>query len=154
MAMNAELLRQENERLRIQNAQLLSALEEVRAKLAEPEDLIRAIRQGEIDALVVQEHGQEEIYAVQRFDSAYRMVVENGIRTQTPDGLHRWVGINIDVTEREQTKQQLASRRPPCRRPTAARTDSWRRWPMNCETRWPRCETPWNSCTAQTGTAP
>src|SRR5262249_49131099 len=88
--MNADLVKQENERLRQLNARLLSALEEVRTKLAEPEDIIRAIRQGEIDALVVQEQGQEKIYSVQRFDSAYRMVVEEcfpyGVWLAEPDG--------------------------------------------------------------------
>jgi signal transduction histidine kinase/ActR/RegA family two-component response regulator len=188
--MNADMLKQENERLHQQNARLLSALEEVRSRLAEPEDVIRAIRQGEIDALVVQEQGQEEIYSLQRFDSVYRILVEecfpygvwlaepdgrllyitpsfleqlqtnlrdmqekgqfhflrpdrreaverewakcrqtgtvfdvqytvrfrggiertiwtHGIRTQTQDGLTRWVGFNIDMTEREKAKDQL-----------------------------------------------
>jgi PAS domain S-box-containing protein len=188
--MNPDLLKQENERLRQQNARLLSALEEVRSRPAEPEDVIRAIRQGEIDALVVQEQGREEIYSLQRFDSAYRVVVEecfpygvwladpagrllyvtpsflellqtglgemqgkgqfhflrpdrraaverawakcretgepfsveyqvsfadgpertiwtHGILTKTQDGLPRWVGVNIDVTEREETKELL-----------------------------------------------
>jgi PAS domain S-box-containing protein len=188
--MDADELSQENERLRQQNARLLAALEEVHSKLVEPEEVIRAIRDGEIDALVVQEQGQEEIYSLQRFESAYRMVVEqcfpygvwlaepdgrllyvtpsflellqttlremrvkgqfhllrpdtretverewtrcratgddfnvqysvhfggrseriiwtHGILTQTQDGLPRWVGVNIDVTEREKTKEQL-----------------------------------------------
>lgn len=66
----------EKESLRQENARLRSALEEIRSRLTEPEEVIRAIRHGEIDALVVQEEGQEEIYALQRFDSVYRTVVE------------------------------------------------------------------------------
>src|SRR5438067_414798 len=88
--MDADVLKQENERLRQQNARLLSALEEVRSRLAEPEDVIRAIRQGEIDALVVQEQGREEIYSLQRFESAYGVVVEQcfpyGVWLAEPDG--------------------------------------------------------------------
>ena len=38
--------------------------------------LFCAIRHGEVDALVMQEHGEEEIYSLQRFDSAYRIMVE------------------------------------------------------------------------------
>jgi PAS domain S-box-containing protein len=188
--MNVDVLKQEMERLRQQNARLLSALEEARSRLSEPEDVIRAIQQGEIDALVVQEQGQEEIYSLQRFDDVYRIVVEDcfpfglwlaepdgrlvyvtpsflehlqthlrdmqekgqfhylrpdtreaverewakclttgevfdvqysvrfpdgiertiwthGILTQTQDGLPRWVGVNIDVTERERDKEAL-----------------------------------------------
>lgn len=69
-------LEQENEHLRRENARLRSTLEELRAKLAEPDEVIGAIRRGEIDALVVHEDGQEQIYSLQRFDSVYRSVVE------------------------------------------------------------------------------
>src|SRR5690242_9526532 len=90
MSADVEQLQQDNEFLRQQNARLLAAFEEVRAKLAEPEEVIRAIRDGEVDALVVQERGQEEIYALQRFDSAYRIVVEEcfpyGVWMAEPDG--------------------------------------------------------------------
>jgi PAS domain S-box-containing protein len=71
-----DFLELENDRLRQQNERLLAALEEVRAKLTEPEEIIRAIRHGEIDALVVEEKGFEEIYSLQTFDSVYRAVVE------------------------------------------------------------------------------
>ena len=35
--------------------------------------------------------------------------------------------------------------RRPCGRPTGARTSSWRRWPTNSATRWPRSATPCRS---------
>ncbi len=93
--MNAELLQQEIEYLRHQNARLLSALQEVRSKLEEPEEVLRAIREGEIDALMVQEQGQAEIYSLQRYDSTYRIVVENcfpyGVWLAEPDGTFRYV---------------------------------------------------------------
>jgi PAS domain S-box-containing protein len=88
--MNRDTLKQENERLKQQNTRLLSALEEIRAKLTEPEEVIRAIRQGEIDALVVEEKGREEIYSLLHHDSIYRGLVEEslpyGVWLAEPDG--------------------------------------------------------------------
>jgi PAS domain S-box-containing protein len=56
----------------------------------EPEEIIRAIRQGEVDALVVEEQGQEQIYSLQTFDSVYRSMVEQcfpyGVWLAEPDG--------------------------------------------------------------------
>ena len=46
-------------------------------------------------------------YKVNFGDGAERTIWTRGILTQTQDGLPRWVGVNIDVTEREQTKEQL-----------------------------------------------
>ena len=46
------------------------------ARLGEPEEIIRAIRQGEIDALVIEQQGREAVYALQAFDSVYRSMVE------------------------------------------------------------------------------
>lgn len=174
--------------LREENARLRAALEE--ARLKEPEEVIRAIRQGEVDALVVGEEGQEHVYSLQTFGAVYRTVVEecfpygvwltepdgaliyvspsflkvlgvelqqlqergqfhflpsptrdeieakwkkcrecceafnveypvelpdgstktiwtHGLLVRTPDGMHRWVGVNIDVTEREQVRGEL-----------------------------------------------
>lgn len=68
--------RSELESLRQENARLRIALDDIRDKLTEPEEVIRAIRYGEIDALVVHEKGYEEIYSLQRFDSVYRTIVE------------------------------------------------------------------------------
>ncbi len=88
--MDSEVLKLENERLRQVNARLRSALEEVQARLSEPEEIIRAIRQGEIDALVVQERGEEEIYSLQHYESVYRSMVEQcfpfGVWLADPDG--------------------------------------------------------------------
>ncbi len=44
--------------------------------------------------------------------------------------------------------------RKPSRKPAAARTNSWRRWRTNCETRSPRCVTPSRSCNSPAPTAP
>ncbi len=66
----------EIESLRRENSRLRSALDEIRTRLEEPEEILRAIRQGEIDALVVEEEGEEQIYALQQFGRAYRSMVE------------------------------------------------------------------------------
>jgi PAS domain S-box-containing protein len=81
-------LERENESLRQENARLRAALEDLRSM--EPEEIIRAIRQGEVDALVVQEEGEEQIYSLQTFDSVYRSMVEEcfpfGVWLAEPEG--------------------------------------------------------------------
>ena len=44
------------------------------------------------------------------------------------------LGVSRDITERKHAVEALP-------RPTAARTSSWRPWPTNCATRWPRSAT-------------
>jgi PAS domain S-box-containing protein len=81
-------LERETESLRQENARLRAALDELRSM--EPEEIIRAIRQGEVDALVVEEQGEEQIYSLQTFDSVYRSMVEEcfpyGVWLAEPDG--------------------------------------------------------------------
>ncbi|HLH29390.1 MAG TPA: PAS domain-containing protein, partial [Acidimicrobiales bacterium] len=81
-------LERENESLRQENARLRAALEDLRSM--EPEEIVRAIRQGEVDALVVQEQGEEQIYSLQTFDSVYRSMVEEcfpfGVWLAEPEG--------------------------------------------------------------------
>jgi signal transduction histidine kinase len=74
--MNPDMLQHENDRLRQQNARLLLALEEIEGKLREPEQIIRAIRQGEVDTVVVQEKGQEQIYSLQAVEQLRALVGE------------------------------------------------------------------------------
>ena len=50
---------------------------ELRARLAEAEDTLRAIRDGEIDALVVNQTGQEKVFMLQGGPEAYRAFMEN-----------------------------------------------------------------------------
>jgi PAS domain S-box-containing protein len=50
--------------------------ETLRARLAEAEDMLRAIRQGEIDALVVEGAGRHQIYTLHDADEPYRTLVE------------------------------------------------------------------------------
>jgi PAS domain S-box-containing protein len=108
-AAHAGRLERENEELHQENARLRAALEELQLKLDEPEEVIRAIRRGEVDAVVVQEDGEEELYALHRFDAAYRMMVEEcfpyGVWLAEPDGNLRYVSpsflelLEADLTE-------------------------------------------------------
>jgi PAS domain S-box-containing protein len=86
--MRDDRLQCENESLRQENARLRAALDELRSM--EPEEIIRAIRQGEVDALVVEEEGEEQIYSLQTFDSVYRSMVEEcfpyGVWLAEPEG--------------------------------------------------------------------
>ena len=86
-------LQREIESLRQENARLHAALEDSRLK--DSDEVIRAIHEGEIDALVVQQQGQEHIYSLQTFDAVYRTVVEEcfpyGVWMTDPDGRIRYV---------------------------------------------------------------
>src|SRR5262245_58928878 len=57
--------------------QLKSRLAELRARLKEPEEIIRAIRYGEVDAFVVTEPPGERVYSLRQPDALYRVVVED-----------------------------------------------------------------------------
>ena len=49
---------------------------DLRARLAEAEDTLRAIREGEVDALIVQDEQGEGIYTLRSADQPYRALVE------------------------------------------------------------------------------
>ena len=50
--------------------------EALRVRLAEAEEMLRAIRQGEIDALVVEGAGGNQVYTLHNADEPYRDLVE------------------------------------------------------------------------------
>ena len=99
----------------------------------EPEEIIRAIRQGEVDALVVQEQGQEQIYSLQTFDSVYRSLVEQcfpfGVWLAEPDGKLLYVNpsfLDLLGTDLGQMRQRGSS--TSCRRRSARRSSTgWSR---------------------------
>ena len=65
-------------------------LEELRAQLEEAEETLRAIRQGEVDALVVTERSLERVYTLKSADRPYRLMIEcmrQGAVTLTADGM-------------------------------------------------------------------
>jgi len=62
----------------------------LRRRLAEAEDTIRAIREGQIDALVVSAPEGEQVYTLQSADQPYRLMVEQmheGALTLSADGI-------------------------------------------------------------------
>ncbi len=64
-------------------------LEELRARLAEAEDTLQAIRHGEVDALLVHDGSGERVYTLRGADAPYRALVEQmheGAVTLTTQG--------------------------------------------------------------------
>jgi PAS domain S-box-containing protein len=51
-------------------------IEELRLRLAEAEETLRAIRQGEVDALMVEGPAGPQVYTLQNADRPYRIIVE------------------------------------------------------------------------------
>ena len=69
---------------------LLLRIEELESRLAEAEQLIEAIKAGEVDAFALNKNNQPEIFTLQSGDFAYRVLVENfgeGAVTLSEDGL-------------------------------------------------------------------
>jgi PAS domain S-box-containing protein len=67
----------------------MRGLEELRARLAEAAETLRAIRQGEVDAVVVEGTAGPQVYTLQDADRPYRVIVERmqeGALTLSPDG--------------------------------------------------------------------
>src|SRR5688572_16377588 len=60
----------------VNRAELLDESEALRARLAEAEEMLRAIRQGEIDALVVESTSGNQVYTLHSADEPYRHLVE------------------------------------------------------------------------------
>jgi len=55
---------------------LRGQVEDLRSRLEEAEETLRAIRRGEVDALVVHEPGGDRVYTFQGADQAYRLLIE------------------------------------------------------------------------------
>jgi len=69
---------------------LLTEIEELKAKLSEADQLIRAIKDGEVDAFAIGSDAVPEIYTLQTSDYAYRILIEEigeGALNVTDDGL-------------------------------------------------------------------
>ncbi len=69
---------------------LLRELEEMRARLEEAEETLRAIRSGEVDALAVPGAGGDQVFTFKDADHSYRMLIEDmgeGALTLTAEGL-------------------------------------------------------------------
>jgi PAS domain S-box-containing protein len=63
--------------LRVENETLRNRVRELEARLREPEDIVRAIRDGEVDAFVVAAPSGEQIYTLRSADLLYRRMIED-----------------------------------------------------------------------------
>ena len=64
--------------------------ERLRARLEELEETLRAIRSGEVDALVVETAGEDQVFTLKSADQTYRLMVEEmqkGAATLSDDGV-------------------------------------------------------------------
>jgi two-component system CheB/CheR fusion protein len=69
---------------------LTAELEDLRARLGEAEEMVRAIRRGEVDALVVQGSQGDQVFTLKGADHSYRIFLEEmheGAATLTADGV-------------------------------------------------------------------
>ena len=86
-------------------------------------------------------------FSEERYDRKVREYYDWQIhRIALPDGQYGVVCYFIDISERMRLTNGCDNTPPSCRSPTAAKTSSWRCWPMNSETPSPRSATPWKSC--------
>jgi signal transduction histidine kinase/ActR/RegA family two-component response regulator len=60
----------------MRSSEIEATVEELRARLAEAEETLRAIRAGEVDAVIVQGEAGEQIYTLRSADHPYRDLVE------------------------------------------------------------------------------
>jgi PAS domain S-box-containing protein len=70
--------------------QLIIENENIRWRLDEAEDTLRAIRSGEVDALIVSGVDGEQVFSLKGVDHSYRMLIEDmneGALTLTPEGM-------------------------------------------------------------------
>ena len=69
---------------------LLSEIEALKGRLSDANNIIDAIREGSVDALVVQNGGEPQIYSIESADYTYRILIEKlgeGALSITDDGL-------------------------------------------------------------------
>src|SRR5690242_14688189 len=74
----------------VSRADLLLRIEELENRLLESDQLIEAIKAGEVDAFAIQTEQQSEIYTLQSGDYAYRVLIEEfgeGAINVTEEGL-------------------------------------------------------------------
>ena len=73
-------------------------LEDLRARLAEAEEVVRAIRTGEVDAMVVTGGGGEQVYTLRGADRVYRQLIETmseGAATLSANGVILYCNVRL-----------------------------------------------------------
>jgi len=89
---------------------LRAQLAELRTRLREPEEIIRAIRQGEVDAVVVNDRRGERVYSLRSADVLYRGMVEEmkeGAVALDASGLVRRARSSIRVVGNKRSAGQI-----------------------------------------------
>lgn len=69
---------------------LLSEIAQLKAQLYEANSMVEAIREGHVDALVLQKNGQPQVYSLESADYTYRILIEKfgeGALSISEDGL-------------------------------------------------------------------
>jgi signal transduction histidine kinase/CheY-like chemotaxis protein len=85
----------------------------LRRRLAEAEDMLRAIRQGEIDALVIEGEGGRQVYTLHSAEEPYRLLVEQmheGAAVLTGDGHILYCNIGFAALVGEPLETVVGSR--------------------------------------------
>jgi PAS domain S-box-containing protein len=88
-------------------SELERELQSLRGRLAEAEDTLRAIREGDVDALVVQGPDGPRIYTLKGADEPYRILIERmqdgalilsdqGVVLYANDGFARMIGVSLE----------------------------------------------------------
>jgi PAS domain S-box-containing protein len=78
--------------------ELAAELEDLRARLAEAEEVLRAIRNGEVDAVVVAGERGEQVYTLSGADRIYRQFIETmseGAVTLSADGVILYCNVRL-----------------------------------------------------------
>lgn len=74
----------------MKNSLSVSELEDVKKRLEEAEATLHAIREGQVDAVVISKNNKNQVYTLRSADYIYRMLVEKmreGAITLTPEGI-------------------------------------------------------------------
>ncbi|MDD1743794.1 MAG: PAS domain S-box protein, partial [Methanomassiliicoccales archaeon] len=87
-------------------------VQDLRARLEEAEETLRAIRSGEVDALVMQGPQGEQVYTLKGADEPYRVMVEamtEGALTFSPDGAILYCNVRFAEFLKRPLEQTIGS---------------------------------------------
>ena len=110
-----------------------------------PDAIAQGKPQEEIRAATAEGRVEEEGWRLRKDDSRFwASVVLTALRDEGGQ-LVGFAKVTRDLTERARPRNRLANwcghkrPKPPLRPPRAARTNTWRCWPMSCAIPWRRC---------------